>query len=430
MGRRWGRQAFLLAAIVIGVGSLGGWRWREVPADEEAIARIEDALKDGRNAVAFRDLSLLLDRSPGWDQAAYLMGVCEKARGRLQEADAAWARIAPDSPFSSQAATGRLELFIERGRPADAEEWIEREARARGPEGTAMRVLLIPTLVQQGRVDEARRYLEQRWQVFDAEGHGTSEQAIYLARYHMELSWESPPADQVRDDLDRMGRRAPDDDRIWLARANLAIRTGALDEASQWIDRCLQRRPDDPVVWRARLAWAMTTGRLAEVRTALRHLPADPSAPAEIPRLSAWIASACGDVEAERRALTELVAAAPEDLDALDRLLKSERGDREKVAALERRKAQVEADRARYRVLFRRNQPSRDAAEVARLAERLGRPFEATVFRNVAIAEGLDLDDPEGIPRHPGESGRRREPIGRTLFDAVPTDCRRDRPSS
>src|SRR5262249_57891136 len=104
----------------------------------------------------------------------------------------------------------------------------------------------MPTVVEEGRVEEARRQIEQRWQVLDADGNGTSEQAIYAARLHIELSWELPTAAQVRDFLDQAARRAPNDDRIWLARANLAIRTGSCDEAARWIDHCLRRRPHYP----------------------------------------------------------------------------------------------------------------------------------------------------------------------------------------
>ena len=38
-----------------------------------------------------------------------------------------------------------MDLLIEQGRLADAEDLIEREAAARGPEGSALRMLLIPT---------------------------------------------------------------------------------------------------------------------------------------------------------------------------------------------------------------------------------------------------------------------------------------------
>ena len=44
----------------------------------------------------------------------------------------------------------------------------------------------------------------------------------------MELRWNVPPVESVREYLDQVGRLAPDDDRIWLGRANLAIRAGLL----------------------------------------------------------------------------------------------------------------------------------------------------------------------------------------------------------
>ena len=53
----------------------------------------------------------------------------------------------------------------------------------------------------------------------------------------------------------------------------------------------------------------------------------------------------------------------------------------------------VEKLQARYEKLYQRNQPSRDAAEMARLAEQLGRRFEAEVFLTVAIAVDTDRDD-------------------------------------
>ena len=193
------------------------------------MARIEDAMQAGRYAVAARDLSALLARSINTDRTAYLLGVCEKARGRMREADAAWARIPPDSPFSGRAVTGRMDMLTEQGRLAEAEHFIERAAiGARGTEGSGLRMLLIPSFMQEGREEEARRLIESRWRNLDANGQGASEQAINLARLHMELRWNVPPAGAVGEYLDQAGRLAPDDDRIWLGRANLAIRAGSL----------------------------------------------------------------------------------------------------------------------------------------------------------------------------------------------------------
>ena len=424
MGRRKSRwTAVIVSAIVIGGLSWCGWRWWDVRRYRDSLARIDEAMQRDRYAAAARDLSALLDWRPDSDQALYLLGVCEKARGRPREADAAWARIPHDAPSSSRAVTARMDLLIEQGRLADAENLIEREAEARGSGGSALRMLLIPTLVQEGRDPEAGRLIESRWRVLDAKGEGASEQAVNLARLHMELGWNAPPTDAVRSYLDQVGLLAPDDDRIWLGRANLALRVGSHDEAARWIDACLESRPDDPAAWRARLDWAMRSNRLAEARTALKHLPGRTASPAEVHRLSAWVASACGDLERERRALASLVAEAPEDFAALERLETLEQqksGDA--VAALRRRRAEIERAQARYRALYRRNQPARDAEEMARLAQRLGRPFEATVFLNAAIAEEPGRDDLREALRRLKEAPRRLEKAGRTLFDRLPTD--------
>ena len=67
------------------------------------------------------------------------------------------------------------------------------------------------------------------------------------------------PVDALRTRLEEAGRAAPEDDRVWLGKANLATRTAEFGEAEAWLERCLERRPEDPAVWRARLEWAMAS---------------------------------------------------------------------------------------------------------------------------------------------------------------------------
>jgi thioredoxin-like negative regulator of GroEL len=344
MGWRRGRWAAVIGpAIVIGGLAWCGGRWWDVRRYRNAMARIGEAVQKGRYAAAARDLSALLDWRADSDEALYLLGVCQKALGRARQADAAWARIPQGAPASSRAVTARMDLLIEQGRLTDAENLIEREAEARGADGSALRMLLIPVLVLEGRDRQAGRLIESRWRILDAKGEGASEQAINLARLHIELRWNTPPADAVRAYLDQVGRLAPDDDRIWLGRANLAIRVGSPDEAPRWIDACLQRRPEDPAVWQARLDWAMRTNRLTEARTALKHLPGWTASPAELYRLRAWLAAACGDIESQRRALASLIVEAPEDVDALKRFETLAQGKAAKTAddELRRRKAEM-----------------------------------------------------------------------------------------
>ncbi len=167
---------------------------------------------------------------------------------------------------------------------------------------------------------------------------------------------------------------APDDDRVWLGRANLAIRTGAYDEAKRWLDACKARRPLDAAAWDAALRLGVATGRIDGVRAAAEHLSAQATSAAECHRLRAWLAEQNGDGKTECQDLELLLAINPSDTRALDRLteLKTSLGDAVQTAALKRRKTEVERLKRRYETLFDRNQPSRDAVEMAQIAQQLG----------------------------------------------------------
>jgi enediyne biosynthesis protein E4 len=253
----------------------------------------------------------------------------------------------------------------------------------------------VPIYSQLGRLDEAERLIEDRWEHLKETGEGASEQAIDLVRMHIELAFRPNPVENVHDYLDQASRLAPEDDRVWLGRANLAIRTGAYDQAERWLDSCRRRRPEDVPVWSARLRLGVATERIDVVRQALLHLPAAESTEAQLHRLNAWLCSHRRDVEAERRELERLVAADPADLTALDRLarLTEKGGQPARAAELLRKKAEIERLRARYEKLYDRKQPIRDAVEMAHLAEQLGRVFEARVFLTLAISEDPDRAD-------------------------------------
>src|SRR5260370_40569923 len=111
------------------------------------------------------------------------------------------------------------------------------------------------------------------------------------------------PVEGVRRALEAAAKAAPDDDRVWLARAHLASRLGELAEANRWLDRCLCRRPDDPVVWRMKLECALAEGSAGQVRAALPHLPAAEEPKGRGPALCAWLAARQGDRAHEERAL-------------------------------------------------------------------------------------------------------------------------------
>ena len=237
-------------------------------------------------------LLALLDRRPDWDEALYLLGTCEVARGRTQPADEAWSQVAPDSRFAPRAVFGRMQLQMERGRFWEAEVIIRDALDDPRVDAASLPILLGPIYCHQGRLAETLRMIETRWNALNRAGEGASELAINLVRADIDLQQRSVPLEVTRSVLDQAASSAPDDDRIWLGMANLAIRTRSYDEAREWLDRCLKRRPEDVPVWRCRLDWAMATNRVAEARETLRHLPVEESSPAEIPRLVAWFAAA------------------------------------------------------------------------------------------------------------------------------------------
>ncbi|MGP0069621.1 MAG: tetratricopeptide repeat protein [Isosphaeraceae bacterium] len=386
--RRWG-VVLALAVLAGGLGYGGrrlwrAWRYRI------ALVEIQQQIQAQRYGAAARNLTALLAWEPGSDEAACLLGNCERARGRPQAADEAWARVPPSSGLAASAMMGRAGLLVDQGRLADVERLLTHALEDPRIDGFELRQFLAPLYWNEGRTEEARRLIEANWESLNRSGRSGSARAIKieLVRLHVNLSVGMSSVEMVRDFLEHAARSAPDDDRVWLGKANLAIRQGESEGASRWLDACLNRRREDVPIWRTRLDWALASGRVAEVREALEHLPAAESTPARIHRLAAWLAARRGDAASERQALERLIAADPGDGAALDRLaeLALRDGQPDRADELRRRKARRDQLGLRYQELFLRNQTVRDAEEMARLAEQLGHSFEARAFWAVAMS--------------------------------------------
>jgi enediyne biosynthesis protein E4 len=409
--------------FVVGV-SLGGWVWWADRSYRNAIMQIELEMANGRFATAARSLTKLLVRQPDSGEAAILLARCEQERGRHEAAARALARVAPGSVFSHRAILARMRLAHDKGQFAAAEQIVNTAAEDPRNDRSHARFLLVPIYSQLGRLDEAERLIEERWEHLNQTGEGASEPAIDLVRMHIELTFKPNPVEDVRAYLDQAASLAPDDDRVWLGRANLAIRTGVYDEAERWLDACLKRRPEDVPVWRARRSWGIATNRIDVVQRALKHLPAEDSTSAQVHRLKAWLAAKRDDVATERRELERLLAEGPADLTALDldRLaqLAEKGGQPAQAAKLLHKKAEIDRIRARYEKLYDRNQPIRDAEEMAGLAEQLGREFEARVFLTVAISEEPECDDlRHSLRRLMSQSSKPVALRGQTLAEVI-----------
>ena len=155
------------------------------------------------------------------------------------------------------------------------------------------------------------------------------------------------------------------------------------DEAQRWLDACLKRRPEDVPVWRARLSWGIATDQLDVVRQAV-DAPASrgvdpgpgPSAEGLARRQTGGSRrSSAGNWSTSWRKIPPIGRPSTGSPNWRRR-----RGSRLKPPKLIGKKAEIDRLRARYEKLYDRNQPIRDAEEMARLAEQLGRQFEARVF--------------------------------------------------
>ncbi len=411
----------VLLAVIVGGPLWGVWRSCNVRRARRALADVKEDVQAGRHATAARKLIAFLADRPDADEAAYLLGTCEKARGRDRAAAEAWARVPPGSRFAPRAIQRLMELEVDGGRFAAAEQLIKRAMDDPRIDASALPLYLGPVYWLQGRIEDAERSIEARWGYCNQRGEGASEKAVDLVRLHIELRRSPLPVEAVRAALEQAGRLTPEDDRVWLGKANLAIRAGWYDQAERWLVACLRCRPGDVPVWRARLNWAVATSRVTEAREALKHLPVEESTPAQVPRLAAWLAARRGDCASERRALERLIAADPVDFAALDRLavLAVEQGQPTRAAELRHQKTEIDPLQARYQKLYQRNQPLRDAAEMARLAARLGRRFEARAFETLAVVVDPDCDDLRRDLARLDRRDRTIDEAGRTLAEVL-----------
>ena len=201
----------------------------------------------------------------------------------------------------ADAALHRARLAIERGRFALAEEALAQATfPRRSPAGEMSESYRQQLYLLTGRLDELRRSIEGEW-------GGPRSRAEVLRTRWLADDASSSAIDAVERRLDEAGRAAPEDDRVWLGRAYLAIRKEQFDEAGMWLKKCLARRPEDPVVWRARLEWATASGNVDEAAEAMRHVPIGSIEPEQILTTRAWLAARLGD-EARRAGRAESTA--------------------------------------------------------------------------------------------------------------------------
>ena len=366
MGRRLIGIASALAVIWLVYWGFASWRFR---AD---LARAVRELETGHHGAARDRLAGLSARWPGQPVVEFSLGVCEQALGQTDRALEAWARIPPQSPFAAQIALPRAQaLILNRGQFSAAEEILETAIKSRDSSSIEARQTLARLYFWQGRLREMRRLLQAGWTL-------APDRAAALREY-WKLDTDPIPTVAIQAALDLAERKAPNDDRAWLARANLATRSGRFDDGLKWLDDCVKARPDDLAVWEGRLDWAVAARNDDEVWRALAHLTVDRVSATDILALEAWLAARRGLAGREQRALESLAALEPGHSQALERLavLAREGGRPDCAAKCLRDKLAIDRAKERYRDLLATGVPTTKFEELATLAEALGRGFEA-----------------------------------------------------
>jgi enediyne biosynthesis protein E4 len=370
-------RCVVAVALVYGaVKGCGAWWYRA------ELTRAERELASRDPAGANRRLQRLSARWPGLAEVEYLLGASEAALGHVDLALAAWSRVPRGSPIADQAALEQGRLALEHGRLAIAEECVAPYASDTGERGQLAARLVDQLDLLSGRPHTILRRLERRWKL-------ALDRAGLLCQY-----WELTgpfPLRQVREALDRMAQEAPDDDRVWLGQAHVAIAMGRYDQADLMLQRCDSRRLNDKDVLRCRLNWALAAGRLDRAMSAASRLSASSFTPAEIALVMARLAALRGDVAAERTALLRRVELAPGDPAAWERLaeLAARAGLLERVTWFRNRKSEVNRTREEFRRLMGAAKAGdlSKAAEIARTAELLGRHFEARGWWTISVVQ-------------------------------------------
>jgi thioredoxin-like negative regulator of GroEL len=409
------KARLLIGLIIVAMPAILGllaarlWAARHL-RDELALAREE--MQAGLHGTARKRLVRLAQQWPDQAELSYRLGQCEAARGRFEAALERWAHVPPGSDWSSPAAVEFAQAAIPLGRLAQAEDLLRAALRNGGPEFPAIRHLLVTILGQQGRISAARGLIEELWDDTDVLPAADLAGRLGMLREHVGLDFEPFPLESNLSHLEEIAPAASERDQqaVALAHAYLATRSGEFERARAQIDGCLKRRPADPAAWRALLDWAMAAGRPEAARAAADHVPAGALDDGQIHELRAWFARQRRDDATERQAIEQMVASNPGQTAALARLaeLLARAGLVEKSAAVRRRKDEIDAVLDRYARLYREDRFSDHLPELASLAERLGRSFEARAFRELVAAREPGNTEARAALGRPAAGGAHR----------------------
>jgi tetratricopeptide (TPR) repeat protein len=351
-----------------------------------------------RYGVAQQRLERLAERWTNNGEVLVLLGECQAARGRREDALATWAKVPATSPFFDRASVQTATHLTNSGRYAPAEAILEAALAHAAPAGRYDLERALSRLYRfEGRQDDVRRVDRASWSRSPDPGRIVKE--LYL------LDHAPLPAETLQRALESAD---DDDDRVWLGRANHALATGRLADAAGWLERCVRRRPEDPAVWKAQLELAMETDDLSDFWEAVVHLPASLFDAGGVHALRAWLAARAGDRSLERRELTALLERNPGDTRALERLavLATQAGLTDEANLLRQRKAKIDRAHEKLRLIVLDEAPIvLRADELTKLMAEAGREFDARAWGIISESRRVGT---RPAPSRTGDDGRGR----------------------
>ncbi len=354
----------LPTTVLLALAGRSIWtRYRESRLDD--IRRVMD---ERRYLDALGELNRLARFAPGDGEIWYRIGMCERSLGRLKKAAAAWRKISADSRFRPLASLEGAKLALSQGKLADAEEILESGAGLKTFEGAK---LLARILQVEGRIDDVKRLYRAVWNPWD--------DPIGVLSELWKLDVEAFPIERTQKYLDQLARDAPDDDRILLARAHLAILQGDFTEARRMLEECARRRPNDFAIWKGKLKVALLTDSIDDAIAASKRIPISELLDTTIDDVRARLAALSGDESFERSVLLDRLKREPGSVVTLDRLaeLAVRAGESDRSIEFRRRGAVVREIRKKYEDILAQKEPRKRSVELADLADRLGMRFEA-----------------------------------------------------
>ncbi len=396
--RRGRRLAALLGSLA--AGAITVWMvlgWVERSAYQSALNEIEQRrYRDARDT-----LRGLVARNPGLDRgrAAFELGLCEERLGNSAGALEAWKRVPSNSEFGPRASLAQARKVLQGHRFAQAEPLLRAALNEPREAGLEAAQTLAHILKLQGRWDEVIALQEATL--------GRVADKLPILKELWRLKVEAYPATEFAAALAAAAKAAPNDDRVKLGLAQLAIHTGDLERADTLLIECEQRRPYDAAVIRTALDWAVAADLGALAAATLVSARAEGFSDDSLVRLCAWIEGKLGNFTEERRLLGLLDDGGKRNAHDLERIteLALRTGDQAEYQRWRGRKAEYDAAISRYQGLLKGPNPKSSASELAALAHTLGWPVEASYW-NLEAASRLTSQESYAAQAHLDASAR------------------------